>query len=89
MDLTLTPEILAPAAPDAVPDNRGANLFDADPRYAELLALYIEPGLHAHLLPHLERLGVLAGDALDRLASTADKNPPVLHYRDRRGFDRE
>ena len=89
MDLTLTPEILAPAAPDAVPDNRGANLFDADPRYAELLALYLEPGLHAHLLPHLERLGVLAGDALDRLASTADKNPPVLHYRDRRGFDRE
>ena len=89
MDLTLSPGILAPAAPDAVPDNRGANLFHADPRYAELLALYLEPGLHTHLLPHLERLGVLAGDALDRLASTADKNPPVLHYRDRRGFDRE
>lgn len=80
---------LAPAVPDAVPDNRGANLFEADPRYAELLALYLEPGLHAHLLPHLKRLGVLAGDALDQLASTADKNPPVLHYRDRRGFDRE
>ncbi len=89
MDLTLNPAILAPATPDAVPDNRGANLFDADSRYAELLALYLEPGLHAHLLPYLERLGVLAGDALDRLASTADKNPPVLHYRDRRGFDRE
>ncbi|MEK7751097.1 MAG: acyl-CoA dehydrogenase family protein, partial [Acidobacteriota bacterium] len=89
MDLTLSPEILAPAVPDAVPDNRGANLFDADPRYADLLALYLEPGLHAHLLPHLKRLGALAGDALDRLASTADKNPPVLHYRDRRGFDCE
>ena len=89
MDLTLSPEILAPAAPDAVPDNRGVNFFDADPRYADLLALYLEPGLHAHLLPHLQRLGALAGDALDRLASTADKNPPVLHYRDRRGFDRE
>ena len=84
MDMTL-----APAVPDAVPDNRGANLFDADPRYAELLALYLAPDLHAHLLPHLKRLGVLAGDALDQLASTADKNPPVLHYRDRRGFDRE
>ena len=48
MDLTLTPEILAPAAPDAVPDNRGANLFDADPRYAELLALYLEIG-RAHV----------------------------------------
>jgi len=89
MDLTLNPELLAPAVPDAVPDNRGANLFDADPRYAELLALYLEPGLHAHLLPHLKRLGTLAGDALDELASTADKNPPVLHLRDRRGFDRE
>jgi alkylation response protein AidB-like acyl-CoA dehydrogenase len=89
MDLTFSPEILAPAAPDAVPDNRGANLFEADPRYADLLALYLEPGLHTHLLPHLQRLGALAGDALDRLASAADKNPPVLHYRDRRGFDRE
>jgi alkylation response protein AidB-like acyl-CoA dehydrogenase len=73
----------------AVPDSRGANLFEADPRYAELLALYLEPGLHAHLLPHLNRLGALAGDALDRLAATADQNPPVLHYRDRRGYDRE
>jgi len=89
MDLTLNPAMLTPAAPDAVPDNRGANLFEADPRYAELLALYLEPRLHAHLLPHLKRLGGLAGDALDQLASTADKNPPVLHYRDRRGFDRE
>jgi alkylation response protein AidB-like acyl-CoA dehydrogenase len=89
MDLTLDPTMLTLAVPDAVPDNRGANLFHADPRYAELLALYLEPGLHAHLLPHLERLGALAGDALDQLAGTADKNPPVLHYRDRRGFDRE
>jgi len=89
MDLTINPAMLAPAAADAVPDNRGANLFEADPRYADLLALYLEPALHAHLLPHLKRLGVLAGDALDQLASTADKNPPVLHYRDRGGFDRE
>ncbi len=89
MDLSINPAILAPAAPDAVPDNRGANLFEADPRYAELLALYLAPDLHAFLLPHLQRLGLLAGDALDQLASTADKNPPVLHYRDRRGFDRE
>jgi len=73
----------------AVPDNRGANLFDADPRFSELLALHLGPKLHAHLLPHLNRLGLLAGDALDRLASSADKNPPVLNYRDRRGFDRE
>lgn len=73
----------------AVPDNRGANLFEADPRFSDLLGLYLEPGLHAHLLPQLNRLGLLAGDALDRLAASADRNPPLLHYRDRRGFDRE
>ena len=80
MDMTLS---------HAVPDNRGANLFDADPRFGDLLGLYVEPRLRAHLQPYLSRLGLLAGDALDRLASTADQNPPVLHYRDRRGFDRE
>lgn len=84
MDMTF-----APATPEAVPDNRGANLFDADPRYAELLGLYLDPALHAHLLPYLSRLGALAGGTLDDLAGTADRNPPVLHYRDRRGFDRE
>ena len=73
----------------AVPDNRGANLFEADPRFSDLLGLYLEPGLHAHLLPQLNRLGLLAGDALDRLAASSDRNPPLLHYRDRRGFDRE
>ena len=73
----------------AVPDNRGANLFAADPRFADLLSLYLEPKLHTHLLPHLQRLGALAGDALDTLAATADRNPPVLHHRDRRGFDRQ
>ena len=80
MDMTLS---------QAVPDNRGANLFEADPRFADLLALYLDPALHAHLLPQLNRMGVLAGDALDHLAASADRNPPVLHYRDRRGFDRE
>ena len=36
----------------AVPDNRGANLFAADPRFCDLLAVYLEPKLHAHLLPY-------------------------------------
>lgn len=39
--------------------------------------------------PHLDRLGGLAGDALDALAGTADRNPPQLHHRDRQGRDRQ
>ena len=68
-----------------LPDARGINLFDADPGYKSLLSLYLEPGLHAHLLPHFERLGGLAGGLLDDCALTADKNPPVLHHRRRNG----
>ncbi len=43
--------------------------------------------LHAHLLPHLERLGALAGGVMDELAATADKNPPTLSVRSRAGTD--
>jgi alkylation response protein AidB-like acyl-CoA dehydrogenase len=74
---------------EALPDARGTNLFHADPGYAALLSLYLEPALHAHLLPHLVRLGELAGGALDELAAAADRNPPLLHHRTRRGEDRQ
>lgn len=70
------------------PDSRGINLFHADPEYARLLEHYMEPKLLAHLRPHLERLGAMAGDELDRLAATADRNPPILHPRTRTGEDR-
>ena len=66
-------------APEGVPDSRGLNLFEADPSYRGLLGLHLEPRLLAHLLPHFERLGAMAGAELDELAITADKNPPVLH----------
>jgi alkylation response protein AidB-like acyl-CoA dehydrogenase len=79
----------AEAACPPLPDSRGLNLFQADPDYAGLLQHYLEPKLYAHLLPHLERLGALAGDELDRLAATADRNPPVLHQRTRTGADRQ
>jgi alkylation response protein AidB-like acyl-CoA dehydrogenase len=82
-----TPAAEALAA--SLPDARGTNLFHADPDYADLLRLYLEPKLFAHLLPHFERLGALAGDELDRLAATADRNPPVLHPRTRTGEDRQ
>jgi acyl-CoA dehydrogenase len=68
-----------------LPDARGLNLFSADPSFGELLSLYLEPRLFAHLRPHLERLGELAGSVLDDDALTADKNPPVLHNRRRTG----
>jgi acyl-CoA dehydrogenase len=83
------PRAGAPGVAPALPDSRGTNLFRADPGFAPLLALYLEPKLHAHLLPHLERLGALAGDSLDELAGVADRNPPRLHHRDRSGADRQ
>ena len=68
-----------------LPDAHGTNLFAADSGYRALLSLYLEPRLLAHLLPHFERLGQLAGGPLDDHALTADKNPPVLHHRKRNG----
>lgn len=73
----------------ALPDSRGLNLFRADPGFAGLLGLYLPPALHAHLAPHFERLGALAGGELDALAASADRNPPVLVHRTRAGEDRQ
>ena len=69
-----------------VPDSRGINLFQADAARS-LLKCYLPKDLHAHLLPHLDRLGALAGSLLDDLAGTADKHPPVLSVRSRAGLD--
>lgn len=69
-----------------VPDAHGLNLFTADAG-RDLLACYLSKDLHAHLLPHLERLGGLAGALLDDLAGVADKHPPTLSVRTRAGID--
>jgi acyl-CoA dehydrogenase len=71
------------------PDCRGTNFYRADEAFRSLLDLYLEPALRAHLEPHLDRLGELAGGRLDQLADAADKHPPVLHPRDRFGRDEE
>lgn len=71
------------------PDCRGMNFYRADDAFRGLLELYMEPALRAHLEPHLDRLGQLAGNRLDELAATADKHPPILHPRDRFGRDEE
>jgi len=63
------------------------NLYRSDPGYGALLSLYLAPALRAHLEPHLERLGALAGGELDSLARTADRHPPVLEHRTREGAD--
>jgi alkylation response protein AidB-like acyl-CoA dehydrogenase len=78
---------LPPAGASAVPDSRGLNLYRADPALRRLAGLYLPPDLAAHLHPHFDRLGALAGGRLDELAGTADRNPPVLRPRTRTGED--
>jgi len=81
--------IAPPSGAAAVPDSHGINLWRADPMLARLLGLYLPENLSTHLAPHLDRLGALAGGALETLALTADHNPPVLHSRSRRGEDEQ
>lgn len=82
----------APLDPSAlddlnIPDSHGLNLFGCDPELARLLALYLPDAVCRAWLPTLERLGARAGGELDALALSADKNPPVLASRTRRGED--
>ncbi|RAI58017.1 acyl-CoA dehydrogenase family protein [Roseicella frigidaeris] len=81
------PPTAPPVGAEAVPDSHGLNLYRADPWAAPLLGLYLPPDLVAHLAPHLDRMGALAGGRLDELAGIADRNPPVLRHRTRRGED--
>ena len=87
MSLPLSATAPAPAGATAVPDARGINLYRADPMAAALFAAYLPAPLMAHLAPHFERLGALAGGRLDELASLADKHPPTLSVRSRTGVD--
>ncbi|MDB5378724.1 MAG: acyl-CoA dehydrogenase [Rubritepida sp.] len=84
---SIAPPVAPPSGAAAVPDSHGLNLWRADPTLARLLGLYLPPDLAAHLAPHLDRLGALAGGDLETLALTADRHPPVLHSRSRRGED--
>ena len=69
------------------PDTTGMNFYRADPSLADLLRLYLPADLFAHIDPHLDRLGALAGGRLDECARIADRHTPVLHHRDRFGRD--
>ncbi|NPU13324.1 DNA alkylation response protein [Bradyrhizobium sp. 83002] len=74
------PELLAP-------DTTGLNFYRADPALADLLRIHLPERLFHHLVPHLDRLGELAGGYLDECARLADRHGPVLHQRDRFGRD--
>ena len=69
------------------PDTAGMDFYAADRGLRDLLAVYLPAEIHSHLEPHYARLGKLAGGRLDELARIADRNPPVLHARDRYGRD--
>lgn len=79
--------VATPAAAHPVPDRHGGSLFAADPDLRALLPLYLPADLFTHLLPHLERMGALAGSVLDELANVADHAPPTLSHRTRSGLD--
>src|SRR5499427_2755796 len=92
--MTLVPlERGAPASAGAsdglAPDCRGLNFFRIDASLRQLLPLYLDGPTLGRLEPHFDRLGALAGGRLDELAAIADRNPPVLHARDRAGRDED
>jgi alkylation response protein AidB-like acyl-CoA dehydrogenase len=87
--VTATARIPSPTAPANLiaPDTSGMNFYRADPALADLLRIHLPGALFAHIEPHLDRLGALAGGPLDECARMADKHVPVLHQRDRFGRD--
>src|SRR5882762_5727916 len=70
-------------------DCAGLNFYEIDRGLRDLLPLYLADDDYRQLAPHFHRLGHLAGGRLDELARIADKNPPVLHARDRFGRDED
>lgn len=84
--MTAMPET-APEDTLNIPDSRGINLYACDPSLQRLLEVYLPPEVLAQWRDTLERLGARAGDELDVLALSADRNPPLLAPRTRRGED--
>ncbi|MFX1674706.1 acyl-CoA dehydrogenase family protein [Paraburkholderia sp. A2WS-5] len=68
-----------------IPDSRGINFFTSDPALAPLLRSYLGDAAYAAIEPQLVALGQRASDELDALALVADRNPPTLKPRTRRG----
>jgi len=71
--------------PDRSSGTAGANLYREDPNLRFAVARALPPEQLAAAEPLLDALGEAAGGEIDRLATTADRNPPVLRPYDRRG----
>lgn len=84
-------ETLSTASPDRLvaPDCRGLNFYDIDRSFDELLRLRLPEEVLAHIKPYLQELGGIAGDRLDELAMTADRQQPVLRTRTRYGANED
>lgn len=67
----------------------GINFWRHDRAFRDLMTRYLSAELLAHLEPYFDRLGQLAGGRLDELARLADRNPPILHSRDKFGRDED
>src|SRR5262245_31830942 len=95
MDIPVKPRRPRPATAPArsadhvPPDCAGLDFYACDPALRHLLSLYLPGEALRHFEPHYRRLGQLAGGRLDELARIADRNPPVLHARDRFGRDED
>jgi alkylation response protein AidB-like acyl-CoA dehydrogenase len=80
-DITAQP----PHGSSNIPDSRGINFFTSDPDFARLIRLHLGDELYRELESQLVELGRRASDELDLWALSADKNPPQLRHRTRRG----
>jgi len=79
----------ASATAHPVPDRGHVNAYAEDRELQQLLALYLPADLHAHLQPYFERMGELAGGAVDDWAREADRHPPELEIRSRSGREQQ
>ncbi|SMG28204.1 acyl-CoA dehydrogenase family protein [Paraburkholderia susongensis] len=68
-----------------IPDSRGINFFSSDPDLARLLRVHLGDTLYEELESQFVSLGQRASEELDLWALSADKNPPALRHRTRRG----
>ena len=68
-----------------IPDSRGINFYTSDPGFAPLLRSYLGEAAFGSIEAQLVSLGLRASDELDALALVADKHPPTLEQRTRRG----
>ena len=60
------------------PDTTGMNFYRADPSLRDLLRLYLTAALFAHIDPHLDRLGALAGGRLRVRTAKPSSRPRIM-----------